>query len=57
MFGFLKKQEKRYLIQWKNEFGWQVIDIADTEKEARELLHRYESTYPGELKIISGPKV
>lgn len=57
MFGFLKKQEKRYLIQWKNEFGWQVIDIADTEKEARELLHRYESAYPGELKITSGPKV
>lgn len=56
MFGFFKKQEVRYLIQWKNEYGWQVIDIADTEAEAKELLHRYREAYQGDLKITTGPK-
>ena len=56
MFGFLKKQKIIYLIQWKNEFGWQVIDIADTKEEAKELLHRYRKAYEGDLKITTGPK-
>lgn len=57
MFHLFKKPKVNYLIQEKNEFGWQVIDIADTKEEAKDLLHKYHTKYPDtEYKIKINPK-
>lgn len=53
MFHLFKKSKTIYLIHWKSEFGWQVIDTADTIEEAKELLPKYKKAYKGNLKITS----